>query len=282
MGRIEETGRPEGSEEQAGYTRAMQELGGRKDQKIYPVRRRWLWACISAACLLALLSGVVYARATLRARTANPPTQSFHVTGTPLLVVKGDSGTLTIHQGVGDTVSVSTQEQKEAGGNGDDFHVSATQNAQNPNEIDIVATRSVSDTNDELDIDVTLPATSAIHAEIGAGRVTIDGVSGQMDIAAGAATLGFTNGTLAGDSDFRTAAGTIAFRGALAPNGNYTFETSAGTVDLALPADAAFTLDATTLVGVIDNAFGSDSVGSNPTSQVHIRTVAGTITISKQ
>ncbi len=76
-----------------------------------------------------------------------------------------------------------------------------------------------------------------------------------------------------------TNAGTISFSGSVNPGGQYSFETNAGTIDMALPAGTAFILDAKTDLGTVSNLFGNNYAGEGPRATLHLRTHLGTISV---
>jgi DUF4097 and DUF4098 domain-containing protein YvlB len=84
------------------------------------------------------------------------------------------------------------------------------------------------------------------------GAVDLRGVAGMLSVETsnGAVTLAAERASV----DARTSNGALSFAGALEP-GTHRLETSNGRVDLRLPADASFTIDATTSNGSVDNEF---------------------------
>jgi hypothetical protein len=150
-----------------------------------------------------------------------------------------------------------------------------------------------------IDLDITAPEASDVHIHTEAGSVAIDGIRGQASIQTNAGTIDVKNAFLLGNSsahtnagtinmqDVRleggarvdTNAGTIAFRGSLQTGNHYFFETNAGTIDMALPASAAFSLDARTSLGTVTNRFGVIAAGDGPQAILHLRSNLGTITV---
>ena len=109
---------------------------------------------------------------------------------------------------------------------------------------------------------LTVPASTPLELVTSNGPITVRDISGGIDARTsnGPVDLGGVAGTLAVETsngpvmagttgpvtlDIRTSNGGITFDGTLQP-GDATLETSNGPVELRLPADAAFTIDATT------------------------------------
>ena len=64
-------------------------------------------------------------------------------------------------------------------------------------------------------------------------------------------------------------------------SGGYKFQTGGGKMNLRLPDDAAFSLDAKTGGGTIHNEFGGNEVGNGPHAPLKLRTGGGGIRISR-
>lgn len=181
-----------------------------------------------------------------------------------------------MHTGDSNTVEVSATEWISGSDSPDAIQYSVTQH-ENTIEVDVQKTSPFSTGNLSVDLDIALPTQNSIQATLGAGNVTIDGISGLVNVQT--SDVDFTNGTVQKSTSFQTNAGSIAFVGKLAPNGTYEFSGDAGSIDITLPADSAFVLDASTNAGSVSNAFHSTSVGQNPTSQLHVHIDVGNIRI---
>lgn len=101
------------------------------------------------------------------------------------------------------------------------------------------------------------------------GAVDLRGVAGLLSVETsnGAVTLAADRASV----NARTSNGALSFAGALEP-GTHRLETSNGRVDLRLPADASFTVDATTSNGSVDNEF---AVAGSTTKDAVRGTVGG-------
>jgi len=213
------------------------------------------------------------------------PGRIFKVSTMPKITVTAETGGVRFHTDTNNNnivTVVATQIDTGLFGKTQIVNVNATQDA-NANTINIneQKTSSIS-TNTYVDLDITLPANSDIQASLNSGAITIDGVSGAMNLKDNSGTIDIENSTLTGTSNIRENAGDIIFRGSITNAGDYTFENNGGTIDLALLANSAFTLDSKDDIGKVNNEFGSNTVGTNPTSQIHVKDHTGTITIHKQ
>ena len=258
-------------------------LGG---QKIYPQsprrRRRGLGALLVILIILALLAGSGYISNAAMSKSANLPERSLHVNGTPTIVINDATGSVKIHSGSSDSVVLNATAHGGLLSNLSGDQVKMTENAD-----DSVVTIAVSEdgsifNHGNVDLNITLPQNSSVQAQVNAGTLDINGVSGKMDLKVNAGTVSFENGTLAGGSVFDNNAGTINFRGLLAPGGNYLFENGAGGINLYLQESPSFTLDASAKLGHVNNKFGTNTVGSGPyDTHISARTNAGNVNVQQ-
>ncbi len=268
---------------QADYV-AARPMGG---QKIYPPqrprrRRRWLWALVIIVVIVALLGGFSGLSNTVFSRTTILPQRTFSVSAEPQLVIKDSAGTVTIHTGSSNRVQVSATEHTGLFSNSNDVQYTVQQTG-NTIEVDVDQS-GASFLSGSVDLSITLPSVSDIQATINAGSMDIDGVSGLINVQDNAGSINFEDGTIKDGSSFQDNAGSITFDGSLASSGGtYEFNTNAGSIDITLPADSSFTLDATTDAGSVSNDFGSNTVGSNPTNtQLHAHTDAGSVSVHRK
>jgi DUF4097 and DUF4098 domain-containing protein YvlB len=224
------------------------------------------------------LSNYVHWGNTPVSKTINLPRQTLQVIAVPQLVVKNFAGILIIHTGDSNIVRISAAEQISGSSSPDDIQYTVTQN-RNTVEVEAQKNGTFSTGNLSVDLDITLPSQSIIQATLGAGNISIDGISGLISVQTGSGNVDFKNGTVQKNTSFQANAGSITFSGKLAPNGNYEFKGNTGSIDITLPANSAFILDASTQVGNVSNAFRSILVGHNPTSQLHVHVDVGSISI---
>jgi Putative adhesin len=117
-----------------------------------------------------------------------------------------------------------------------------------------------------------------IDLRTGGGRIEAQNLQGQINLHTGGSPiiLGNTRGQLT----TVTGGGRIEVSQA-ALSGESSLKTGGGTINLRLPGDAAFSLDAKTGGGTIHNAFGGNEVGNRPHAPLRLRTGGGEIRISR-
>jgi hypothetical protein len=233
------------------------------------------------------------------------PPQSFVVNGRADLILDNTFGAIHIHRGPVNAVEVrATRRYSSLLSFRPSYPLNIT---QRENEISInsqirssfLTFSPLALTIERVDLDIITPEESDVRIHTEAGSVAIDGIHGQASIQTNAGTIDVKNAFLLGNSsahtnagtinmqDVRleggarvdTNAGTIAFRGSLQTGNHYFFETNAGTIDMALPPSAAFSLDARTSLGTITNRFGVIAAGDGPQAILHLRSNLGTITV---
>jgi YD repeat-containing protein len=166
-----------------------------------------------------------------------------------------------------------------------------------------------------VDFDVTMPAQGSVQLYTGYGSIDVSGVHGPTTLSsqsgditatniAGSLTISDNNGSvgvnnlcgslsltlsngnvelrrvaLTGSSQISTERGSIFFVGTLDPRGTYRFSTQTGAIELTLPGNSLFHLEASTERGAIENDFGSTQVGDEPSALLHVSTEVGSIAI---
>jgi hypothetical protein len=140
----------------------------------------------------------------------------------------------------------------------------------------------------------------SVHAYTESGDITARAIVGQMQMISvnGSIRAHNINGplqaitqngdivvgkaTLDDQSTLETTNGSVHFQGTIDSQGSYKMMTDRGNIDVTLPANAAFQVDASTHAGSVHNAFGNAVVGSAPRAPIMI-TIGngGSITINK-
>jgi DUF4097 and DUF4098 domain-containing protein YvlB len=113
------------------------------------------------------------------------------------------------------------------------------------------------------------------------GSLRMHGINGQVNARTWSGDVIADNALLKGRSLLQTQNGSVRFAGTIEPGGSYSMQTTSGDVDLTLPGNAAFLLDASTGSGTVQNAFGASAVGSAPRAQLSLHTQNGSIAIVK-
>lgn len=240
--------------------------------------------------------------------------QTFETPASPQVVVETFNGSIDVQAGGADEVSVevtrrgsgATQAEAEA----DIQNVEVTM-AQEGDTIRIVARRvdsPFSIGNSGASMTLVVPAGTALDLQSSNGEIVADGVTGDIRMrtsngaievrgGAGSLDLETSNGAIrieasAAAVDAHTSNGRIEFEGSLV-EGDQVFDTSNGSIELTLPADLGFNLDAetsngeittdfpVTTTGVTDDDMLRGTVGESPVVSIRIRTSNGRIEIRK-
>jgi hypothetical protein len=267
--------------------------------------------------LTILIIGVVFWGLVVFRQTTALPTHIFKVAGHARLVISNTVGAIHIHPGKSDSIVVQgTKYTRGIGGSVDDVQVSYQQQGDTVSvtsdetwsfmsmhgvrlDIAVPATIDLKIENTSGNIDIER-INGTIEAQTESGGVDADHLSGTLTLssnsggihlndASGVMTLSTVSGgieanniQLQGQSRLTTTSGGIKFQGMLDPYGNYRMEAVSGGIDLTLPADAAFKLDASTTSGGIHNEFGATTVGDSPQPALTLHTTSGGIDINRQ
>ena len=116
-----------------------------------------------------------------------------------------------------------------------------------------------------ISYELLVPASTTVRARTGTGDVRVEGVTGAVDARTGSGSIELT--AIGGDVDVRTGAGPIGITGldtallaragtgrirvAGAPGGPWALSTGSGGIQVSLPDDAAFEIDARTHSGEV-------------------------------
>ena len=105
-------------------------------------------------------------------------------------------------------------------------------------------------------------------------RGSLKAITRSGDVVAGDAVLN-------GQSILKTNSGSVSFTGSLDVKGSYQLETYSGDIDLTLPENAAFALNANIDSGSINNEFGGNQVGHTPRAQIMVSIRSGSVNVNK-
>jgi len=267
--------------------------------------------------LTILIIGVVFWGLVAFRQTAALPVHTFKLAGHARLVVSNTAGAIHIHHGKSNNIVVQgTKYTRGLGGNLDDVQVSYQQQGDTVSvtsddtwsfmsmhgvrlDISVPAATDLKINNTSGNINIE-QINGTIEAQTESGGVEADHLSGTLNLssnsggihlndASGVMTLSTVSGgieanhiQLQGKSRLTTTSGGIKFQGTLDPYGNYHMEAVSGGIDLTLPSDAAFKLDASTTSGGIHNEFGTTTVGDSPQPALTLHTTSGGIAINEQ
>lgn len=219
-------------------------------------RHSWRFAvALVLLIFLLLIGGIGFLFASLKAGgdlVPSPPrivTYPFSVGADPQINVVNDIGTIHVNQGgTGKEVTFQETRWNSNGGAFDDIKVRYSQTS-NSNTINVNVERSnVSNINTShwVDFDITIPGNTNLTLKTNTGSIAVTGISGQMNLTSNTGSITVVGGQsyLSGTSVLRTNSGSIDFSGTIDSHGTYSFLTNSGQVDVTLPKDPAFHVDA--------------------------------------
>ncbi len=255
------------------------------------------------ALLSLVLAALVVARWGFR-RVITLPMQHFPVEGMPTLIIRNPAGSVSIRSGAADRVDVLATKHLSGLFGGQD--TVAIEFAREGDVISVSSARSYQKllsptTLASVSLDISVPPHCQVEVEGNAGTIYVMGVSGRMalktnagtitlqqvtlkdqsSVVTDAGTLCVQQASLEGEVRLHTNAGTVSFAGNLAPTGSYQFSTNAGTIDVVLPPETSFALQASSQLGSVTNEFGLPVVGSPPRARLLLHTNLGTVTVRR-
>ncbi len=265
-------------------------------------------------CLLGLLLSLVCGLTVACGQDNTSATSKTMTVGVnPTISVDIGNGSVSLHTGGSGTVVVNAT--KHSSGSPNDVAVDYTQASST--QVSISSHQGGGFTSNSVDLDIAVPAQSTIDVKTGSGSIQANGTNGSLHLESGNGSISATNvqGTIFLKTDsgditttsvkgqitantsngdihmnqmtlqtqavVQTDRGSVSFEGSLNSRGTYQFETSSGTVDLTLPGNSAFHLNATVGNGSVTNAFGSNDVGSQPQAQLNVRS-SDALTLKKE
>ncbi len=251
--------------------------------------------CVGAALLAASLG--VFVSLSQVEQTSTKQFQ-FVVTDHPTIVVSNTSGVVTITSGAVQRVTVVATKHARASNTQtarsllDGMTATAVATASGAR---ITATTGPSRplSQQTVDLRITVPQTSDLTVTLTAGTLSIDSMSGIVNVTATAGTVDIRDMEVQGVSNVNLTSGTVHFDGALANDAQMTVTVTTGTVAIRLPATSATHFDASTNVGSVAVSSwatpisrvgaGQSSVfdlNPQPTSTMTVRVNVGSITLS--
>lgn len=173
--------------------------------------------------------------------------ETFEVGSAPELEVDSFAGRVTIHAGGDGSVQVvATKHVREGAGPGEIILEMSAEGSR----IHVTARpRRVNVANRWVELDITVPAQTALDVRAGAGAVEVRSVQGDLTVDAGAGGIEIKGA--AGAARLTAGAGGIDYEGR--PSGSCTFRVGAGGITLRLPADADVEVDLTAGLGGVNS-----------------------------
>ena len=224
-----------GSQPQMTWNRSA----GSRPYRSYGRRNLWFWI-ILAFIIIALMSGGLSRGFGNRGFGFGPPPDSaqpqplsYNVSAAPTIVINGGGGDITVETGGPDNQVIITS---GFGGN--------TVN-QKGNTITVTEGQdsNFGPGNGNLDVVVPPNFNSILEITTTDGSIGVNGVNGQMTLNSKDGDITANNDVLTGPSTLSSQSGDVTFSGSIG-SGNYQFQSSSGSVDVTLPSNSNFHVDA--------------------------------------
>lgn len=107
--------------------------------------------------------------------------------------------------------------------------------------------------NDAVDLEVTVPAEGFVEASTIGGKITVRGMRSRLKLSTVEGDIELVDLASPSVDAMSVTTGRIAFSGQLEPRGIYTFYSGQGTIEVIVPKESSFTLDASTHEGRIES-----------------------------
>ncbi len=145
-----------------------------------------------------------------------------------------------------------------------------------------------------IDFDVTIPGNADLELTTSVGDIWVTGISGQLSLQSDTGSIYVRQGCLTGYSLLRTDLGSIHFHEAIDAPGTYKLLTDTGSVNVTVPREAAFELDASTSLGSVatnipemamafsTNHEGHAIAGPPPRAQLMLRSSTGSVNVYEE
>lgn len=213
-------------------------------------------------------AGVYLVRSTVRLERRH-----FSVIGHLYLVVHNETGSIHVHAGGdGHTVTVKTTLHTRRFGKAADASWVCYEQSVEGNEIRAEVDRVyAAGTNfpQRIDFELIVPGDADLELLTGVGDIWVTGISGQLSLRSEIGSIAVRAGLLAGNSVLKTSLGSVNFHEAIDPSGMYRFATETGAVQVILPDDSAFELDASTQFGRITTVVPGMRMAYRTNREVH-------------
>lgn len=243
------------------------------------------------------------------------PAQVLNVKDHPHLIITDPGGNVTIHTGAVGQVIVQANNHDDGWRHGRQEAPQVLQPDANDITINTMGREGPFGDRGDTELDVTVPSNADVQINATSGDVNVDGVNGNVVVNGGSGdvnlqnvqgqvTVGTNSGSInidhasgslnvtsssgsidlgdanmSGKSQLFSDSGTINVNGTLDPAGAYSITTNSGDINVSLPSDSSFTLDAHTN-GTFSTDFSTKQVG-NGQDPLTVKSETGNITINK-
>lgn len=257
-------------------------------------RRAWPWIALVVLLLIILGSGSssFLARFGVGSSAQEARVFAFGNGITPNVVITNDVGSISVHSGSGNQVSVSATKQSNGFlGNPNDVQVKYAQTADGISVA--VANNSNFFNSESVNFDVTVPNNANLTLKTDTGSIDVNSVNGVLSLTSDTGSISATADSLTGSSTFQSDTGSVTFNGEIAQDQGqqYLFRTNTGAVNVTLPSSSQFHLNASTSTGSCDTSFPgvpiqhpdvtgchmNADVGSSPAPTVTLQTDTGSV-----
>ncbi|GCE23819.1 DUF4097 domain-containing protein [Dictyobacter kobayashii] len=234
--------------------------------------------------VLLVIAGVFIWIFTGKQAMAEEPVRSFSVQGMASLAIHNPIGSLHIHRGEANSIVVrATKKTQGRFARLDDLKLVYVQEG---NRLIIKtennAQRSGASILSGIDLDITVPYNCDMRIEQSIGSIELDGIDGQLQVKMNIGSINASNVILRRNSNISTNIGTFEFNGELDPAGTYECHSNIGSVQMTLPAAAAFEVHAHSNIGSFENQFASNVQGVAPRARLNAHTNIGSVEIYKR
>ncbi len=262
--------------------------------------------CVATAGVL-LLGGWQWGGAWLdsaRTEATEPFAKTFDVRGPVNLVLDAPVGDVTIKAGAESRVVIEAT-KRAWGSNGARAQETLGRITINADQVgDQVRIRVAGLTgvtnaprSPQVDFVISVPRDTALKLDSRVGRISVAGTHGDVAIKADVGDLLLADVLPVEKLEVETRVASVEFSGALTPAASYRLTSDVGRVALRLPTDSAFKIDARSDVGDVRVDFtvtGRNSreglvskevrgeVGTNPTTELYLRSRIGEITVRSE
>ena len=199
---------------------------------------------------------------------------------TPKIIINDNAGTIHVHSDEDSTNARTVTIHMEQNGRSDSEAVPTTLFNKATGTFTITATQQGFG-DSSYNIDITIPKTSDVQLVDGNGNIDIENVTGIINAQTARGDVSLENGSLSGQSSLHSDNGDIRFNGSIDQQGSYKFDTANGSVNVRLPGNSAFHLDAHSTNGSLENEFGSNDFGNGTRPSLTISSENGSIHLSK-
>lgn len=225
-------------------------------------------------------------------------TRKFTVSGHPRILIKNEVGTIRVNAGNDvKTVSIQTKRHTQRFGKSANKSWVSYEQSGDGNEISAEVERLFEpgvNLPQGIEFDLKVPAHSDLELSTGMGEIWITGISGQLSLKSDTGSIYVRQGLLTGNSVLESGLGSINFHEAIDPCGTYQFVTETGSVNVTLPDDTPFELDASTDLGSVTTVIPGmtmvhrtsrevhGDVGLPPRASLRIRSSIGSVSVFEE